>query len=377
MTFKQLKIAYLVRAEFGVIGGAASYMFPSTVGKHHDVLVLESCPHESRKLEPVVFQNSVIPVVNIYDDKKVIRMRNKLNVLSDFSPDIVHVFQSAKCLYDVMQLRRLPSKPIIILDFRTPLYAPKSVRVHFAKLKNFFKCQFYIDWVITHSNLTLRSNLPLRLKRFTEIPPGVDLAKFNPNNIRSQNPNKFIFIGSLARTRRIDLFIDFFRHAITELDSSLTLDIYGQGDAASDIQNQIENYNLQNSISLKGVMTQKGLFKVISKYDVGIAYIPDEGVGSMFSKAPSLKSLEYAAAGIPIIASATTGHKYYQDKHGFVFELFNNNCDDFVKVIDKISKNGVLNNMVDQNLIAVKKFDWNHIVESKLLPLYDQLVNKP
>lgn len=374
MTKKKLKVAYLTRAEFGVIGGAASYMFPSTVSKHHDVLVLESCARKSLRLEPVVFRNAHIPIVNIYNKKKVARMRNKYEVLRGYKPDIVHVFQSGNCLNDVKLLRQLPTKPIVILDFRTPLYSPKSIRIHFTKLKTFFKSQFYIDWVITHSSLTLRSNLPIRIKRFTEVPPGVELARFSPKKRHRHQPRNFIFIGSLAKTRRLDILIDLFKSAIKSIDHFLKLDIYGQGDAAPDIQKQIESSNLEKNITLKGIVAQNELFKRMPEYDAGIAYVPDKGLGTIFSKAPSLKSLEYAASGIPIVASATIGHKFYQSNYGFEFELFDNHRDGFVNALNNIRKNDATQNMVEQNLSAIKNFDWDHIIKAKLLPTYQCLI---
>ena len=61
-------------------------------------------------------------------------------------------------------------------------------------------------------------------------------------------------------------------------------------------------------------MHQNQLFKEMSRYDAGVAYVQDEGPGKIFNKSPSLKSLEYSAAGIPILASETIGHKEYQEK---------------------------------------------------------------
>lgn len=375
MTQKKLKVAYLTRGKFGVIGGAASYMFPSTVGKHHDVLVLESSAQEALSREPVVFQNTSIPIVNIYNKKKVIRLRNKFEALCKYKPDIVHVFQSGNCFNDVRLLRQLPTKPIVILDFRTPLYSPKSIRIHIAKLKNYFKSQFYIDWVITHSSLTLRSNLPVRIKCYTEVPPGVELARFSPQQRgRRHKPKNFIFIGSLSKTRRLDLLVDMFKSAVEKINPSLKLDIFGQGDAIEDLQKQIESCCLENNISLKGIVAQKELFKRMPEYDAGIAYVPDKGFRTIFSKAPSLKSLEYAASGIPIIASATIGHKYYHNNHGFKFELFDNHCHGFVNALNNLCQNSETQNMVEQNLLAIKNFDWNHIIKTKLLPTYQHLV---
>lgn len=351
-------------------------MFPVCVAKQHEVLVLKTVRPDALKKERIVYNDHSLYIVNIFSKDPRQRIFKAYRSLNKFKPDIVHLFQSVRCHTDARHLRYLTPNAKWILDFRSPLFATKGSSEQFKRLKNFFLSQFHVDWIMTHSKLTLASNLPIRIKKSTEIPPGVDLKIFKPRVHKESMPVKFVFIGSLAKIRKVDLLINMFQKAMNSLKVSIKLDIYGKGNALEDITMLIKNKSLQNSICLKGVLPQKELFVKLGEYDVGIAYVPNEGEGRLFSKAPSLKSLEYAAAGLHVIASATQGHKDYMNRFGFEFELFKNSCEDFQAIIKKILTTGFSSKMIEKNQQALENFDWYKIVEKKLIPLYRRLADK-
>lgn len=370
----RLKIVYITRGEFGLLGGAATYMLPANVSKSHDVLVLETKKTDPLNESLVVFHGESVRIVNICGRTNRKREQKLKRILNKFNPDIIHIFQSPRCLRDVSSIRKLSSQYAIVLDFRTPLYAKKFSWLHVNKLLKFFFSQFYIDWVITHSSNTLPSNLPVRLTKFTEISPGVDMRKFDSVRKNKKYPKHFVYIGTLARTRKIELLIEYFINAVNTYGLQLTLDIYGQGDAVNGICELIGKASLQNNISLKGVLPQTELFTKLKNYDAGIAYVPDNEDWAVFSKAPTLKSLEYAAAGLPIVASFTEGHVDYIKRYGFEFELFDNSIDSFSLTMGSVIKKGFANSMVQNNLNVIKQFNWSSIVKSKLIPLYTKLI---
>jgi glycosyltransferase involved in cell wall biosynthesis len=155
----------------------------------------------------------------------------------------------------------------------------------------------------------------------------------------------------------------------------LKLDIYGQGDAENELQEIIKQHFSSNNVSLKGFVSQDKLFSLLPNYDVGVAFIYDHPEASFYCKAPSLKSLEYAAAGLPVIASKTPGHLDYMNRFGFKFELFNNTLESFQKLINKLTVYGFNENDVANNLKSAKRFDWDVIAQTKLLPFYEDLVD--
>ena len=373
---KQLRVVYITRSNYGLLGAAASYMFAVNTNKRHQVIVLENGSSHKNKNQPIVYNDTSVPVINRFDFQKG-RIRQKtIWALNIIQPDIVHLFHSDRCLNDILMLKVLKKRPKIILDFRSPLYARKFSRSYIRLLITYFLCHLFADWVITHSRLSLYSNLPLRLKKYTEIPPGVNLCWFKNKAVTKKSPEKFIYVGSLNKTRRIDQLVLFFVKASQRLGGNLRLDIYGQGDAEQDLSVLIKEQLQCSNVFLKGCRTQNTLFAIMSEYDAGIAYIASGNGTSIFDKAPSLKSIEYAAAGLPILASRTQGHLDFMKRYGFNFELFNNTFEEFYNSMNKLVKHGVDEKDLENNLSSVKKLDWNNIILSKLLPLYEKLATK-
>jgi glycosyltransferase involved in cell wall biosynthesis len=330
---KKLRIAYIIRSRFGIMGAAASYMFAAKTKEKHHVIVLEMNSSSDEDDMPISYINQDIVVINRFANcEQKIEYRTNW-ILNKFKPDIVHLFHSQRCLNDISYLRSLAVKPKIILDFRSPIFAKKFSRSYFKLLKIYFFSHIYADRIITHSNLSLQSNLPLRFKKYIEISPGVNLDLFQSTYKRSKIPTKFIYIGSLNKNRNIHLLVDYFIKTIAKIGYDLTLDIYGTGDKENELKELIDRKISANNVSLKGFLSQKELFSILPEYDAGIAFVYDKTWDSIYSKAPSLKTLEYAAAGLPVIASKTQGHLDYMNRFGFRFLLFSNFFNSFCDLI--------------------------------------------
>jgi glycosyltransferase involved in cell wall biosynthesis len=167
--------------------------------------------------------------------------------------------------------------------------------------------------------------------------------------------------------------VDYFIKTISKIGYDLTLDIYGTGDKENELKELIDRKISANNVSLKGFLSQKELFSILPEYDAGIAFVYDKTWDSIYSKAPSLKTLEYAAAGLPVIASKTQGHLDYMNRFGFRFLLFSNNFKSFCDLIKKIVLQGFNENDVKKNLECIKQFEWDNITKKKLFPLYENL----
>lgn len=119
-----------------------------------------------------------------------------------------------------------------------------------------------------------------------------------------------------------------------------------------------------------GAIDQQRLLEKLPDYDVGVAYVPDD----LFAKAPSLKSLEYAAAGIRILASDTVGHRDYAKRFGFQFAFFRNDIRSIVAMLDRIYCEFESLSDPVVNLRCVERFDWSSIVRDQLLPAYKEMI---
>lgn len=362
-----MKVAYITRAGFGLLGGAASYMYPTCAARHCDVEVLS--PFLPDTSEPAVFSADQLTVRNVYDKSKNRVVQNIFMHLDRFRPDIVHMFHNPNCLLYTYTLRKLFPETKWILDFRSPIVAVKK-KFRREMMWRYFYTQFYVDRILTHSQLTIKDNIPIRFRSCQEMLPGVDISKFPVCAYRSKKSKKFLYVGSIVPVRKLDRLIAGFVKFIHQGKSNCTLDLIGDGEARESLEELVSAEGMGKHIRFKGVLPQDELYSIMHKYDVGVAYVPYE----KFSRAPSLKSLEYAAAKLPVIASDTEGHIDYTIRFGFRFNLFDNSiagiCAALESAHQDVSELDILHNRS-----VVERFDWDYIVRNDLLPVYEQLLS--
>ncbi|MGH8581957.1 MAG: glycosyltransferase family 4 protein [Gammaproteobacteria bacterium] len=354
-----------MRAAFGVLGGTDSYLMPKYVAQRHDVLVL--CQGNPKSGEEVVYKNDDLNICDVGAGSAENRVAKIFGALQKFKPEIVHVFHSRYCLRILYGLHRLPRVSRII-DFRSPLLVNGNV-ARAAVLCRYFLCQFYVDHVFTHSLGTIKDNLPLRFRRITELPPGVETLHFKSAGRPADTPRRFVYIGSVSKIRQLELLIRAFARFSRNNGVRPCLDIIGGGNALGELRNLVECDGLRDCIRLTGPVLQKEIYVLLREYDAGIAYVPYD----KFSRAPSLKVLEYSAAGLPFMASDTIGHMDYASRFGFSFTPFQNSQEGIVAGLNRICAKPDLDDDVAVNRTAVQRFDWEHIVANDLLPVYAKL----
>ncbi|GLQ05764.1 hypothetical protein GCM10007924_09850 [Sneathiella chinensis] len=362
-----MRIAYITRAPFGAIGAAASYMFPKVMAEHCDVLVLS--PRAELHAEEIVVENSGLDLCELTSESANGRCLELFRALDRFKPDIVHMFQGPDCLLYMDQLKNSLGEAKWILDFRSPLITNRE-RAKKRMLKRYFLCQFYADRILSHSNLTIRDNIGKRFRRVFEVPPGVDLKKFSGKTTGTKRIKRFVYVGSVSKVRNIEFLVKEFASFAAQVKEDVSLDIIGGGDALEGLLAKVSAQNW-SSINLIGSLPQDQVFEKLGQYDLGIAYVPN----GRYDRAPSLKSLELSAAGLPILASDTAGHRDYMDRFGFQFNLFKNQLGSLTENLRSIS-NADLEKQRMKNLEVVEGFDWQTIGLQRLLPLYRDLASK-
>ncbi|MGI0024101.1 MAG: glycosyltransferase, partial [Nitrososphaera sp.] len=330
--------------------------------------VLVLCQGNRDAGEEVVYRNDDLNICDIGGGPAQNRATKIVAALHGFKPEIVHVFQSRHCLRILYGLRRHLPQVKRIIDFRSPLLASGNA-TRAAVLCRYFLCQLYVDHVFTHSLGTIEDNLPLRFRRTTELPPGVETLHFQSAMRLNGAPRRFVYIGSVARVRQLQLLIRAFGRFSRNSSLRRALDIIGSGNALEDLRNLVVRDGLCDCIRLTGPVPQEELYVRLCEYDAGIAYVPYDKL----SRAPSLKFLEYSAAGLPFMASDTIGHMDYASRFGFSFTPFQNSPEGIVAGLNRICVKPDLHEDVAVNRMAVQRFDWEHIVANDLLPVYAKL----
>ena len=364
-----MKILYISRSAFGVMGEAAISNYVRVVSKHHEVHVAETpWPTETSGAAPDGVRVHTLPL-----SPTKLRRHALFDLLRAVKPDIVHLVQSPNCYDDILMLQPVLPSAAWCLDFRSPHVgdpdAPIIARFHDAHLQ--------VDCLMTHAQETLRTNLPDAKRKAVEIPPGVDIdsiaqvMRTTEKRALAATPRRLVYLGSLSKTRLMEDLIDMIADAHRHLDG-VGLDIFGQGNAKEDMKAQIDVLGLHDVVTFKGQLPQKDLWAELTKYDAGVAYVPHP----LFATAPSLKSIEYAAVGIPVLASNTIGHRAFARRHNFDFNLFENEPSGLTACLRALETKPWTPARIAANHAACQKLGWDRIIEDRLLPVYDRLRKK-
>lgn len=280
--------------------------------------------------------------------------------------DIVHVFIHAGCgVYPVI-MNTNPGAGFI-LDIRSPALRTGLSR-YAVQMKNRLEPLLY-DAITAHG---IESAWTLISKRHTIhlVPPGIELACIptHPRADDNSGPLRLIYIGSLRSLRKVPDMIE----AVLMAGNSvpLQLDIYGDGEDLGTIESMIRQNQAEEWIHLKPIIPRNDLLRRLGLYDIGLSYVPK----ALYDPAPPLKTMEYLASGITVIATNTRGNELLID-HQENGILAAEDPQAFAEGILLAANNPQLRRKFAKNgRPSVEQYDWKHIVETQLLPVYEGVV---
>jgi len=286
-------------------------------------------------------------------------------IAREFRPDVVHVFIHAGCGLYPLIMRTIP-RARFVLDIRSPLLRTGVLR-HLVQLKNRVEIMTY-DAIGAHS-IESAWTVVGKNTHIHWLPPGVALAEIPWQPVRtSTDPLRAVYVGSLQRSRKIPEMID----AVIQVNqqTEIRLDVFGYGSDIETIRAQIKGANMENKIQIKGLIPRHELYRRLSTYDLGIGYVPKQ----LYDAGPPLKTAEYLAAGLAVVATDTVGNRMFIEdgKNGI---LTGETADEFATGILRIASDLSLRCSI-ANLArpSVESFDWMAIVRNHLMPLYMDLL---
>jgi glycosyltransferase involved in cell wall biosynthesis len=361
-----MRILFVSLNPLGYLGGNAHFYFPSCVAKQADVLLL--CPQASEKTADAVIRTEFdFQYTNFAPGSE--RIGQLLDTAKAFKPDVVHIFRTLKSSFYASMLKmRLSTNLKVVVDIRSPLLA-KGLRRIRQQIQNQL-LPFVCDAILTHSLPSVATHIPFCWKSPMEIPLGVELSAFPESQKDASTAiRRFVFVGSLHQNRNIDVLLHGFAAATRLSKEPITLDIFGTGPAYSSLLALSKHLGMEGRITFHGAVVQPTLFQLLGEYDAGIGYVPN----GAYDSAPSLKVLEYAAAGLAILASDTEGHREFV-RRGFNLQLVDNSSDSLALAIIALIGQRADSCRESQNRNAAAAYDWQMIVDSRLIPLYQSLV---
>jgi glycosyltransferase involved in cell wall biosynthesis len=190
--------------------------------------------------------------------------------------------------------------------------------------------------------------------------------------IRSPVKNGFrlIYHGGMWHRYGIDLLVQAVERLRGEIPG-IHLTLIGQGDILADICKLIEMKNLQGQVTITSKCLAEELPAIILSCDLAVVpYRADVFTDSLLPT----KLMEYAALGLPAVASRTTAIKaYFYDANVEFFEP--GNVEDLTRCILRLYQHPErLKELVRGSLNFNAKYNWTKL-SSQYVALVDNLVN--
>jgi glycosyltransferase involved in cell wall biosynthesis len=248
------------------------------------------------------FSNAII-----FQDLEVNYKRNK----SYFHP--VNLFKLPRHIYKTKStIKRIKPDVIIVCSHSVDTYfvpfinkkIPKVKEFHYSKFiekdkrekpslfkKLFFKYTDYVESKYDKLIILNKDESKYYKTANTVIIPNP--LTFYPDSVSQLTKNRIITAGRIAHVKGYDILIDIWR-IINNKQKDWKLDIYGDGDSdyVHKLQNKIDKYGLQDSITLKGATS------IIQKEMLNASIF----VMTSHNECFPLVLLEAQACGLPIVS---------------------------------------------------------------------------
>lgn len=195
------------------------------------------------------------------------------------------------------------------------------------------------------------------------LPLGSDIISSNNKTFEELN---LLYVGTLTNRNIIETvkgFISFIESSKSEI--KIHYDIIGDGENGEreDIQKFIDSKQMNKYITLHGKLPYHSLKPFFNINNIGISFIP---ITDYYEHQPPTKTYEYVLSGLYCMATKTAANKEIINKDNGI--LHNDTAEDFYKALDYIYQNRHnLNSQIIRHTLL--EYQWNHIIEQKLLPI--------
>ncbi|WP_084813489.1 glycosyltransferase family 4 protein [Desulfogranum japonicum] len=351
-----MKILFIHRVELGRSEQATVNYIPCTLAQQgHQVSMVAASGGSTDLLE----SNGVTVY---YANNPLERFYTIRRVLKSFSPDIVHVFTFAG--FGLIPFLSLGIKrPKYVCDIRSPLVW-KGIMRKIIQSKSNLERKGY-DLIFSHSELSAKTVFGKEVP-VTVVPPGVDLLSIPTIPIKTE-ARKFVYIGSLNEGRELGTMLRAFAKVAAE-NKDITLDIYGNGNIKESLEQLVASLKLSDRILFHGAVERKKLFSNLVEYDVGLSYVPK----GILDGGPPLKTLEYFAFHMPVVATNTVGNLMFVNSENGV--ITQDDIESYAQGIRDMVNSSNVPHMSKAARESVEIWGWQSIVSRIVLPSYEKVL---
>jgi len=371
-----LNVCLVLGKSFGSQGATDMAEYAQTLaGLGHHVLVL--CPSselgDSREpnLEVVTFGMRIDGKLNPLPSTILARrMRHALRPYRR-DVDVFHAPAFPEFGLDFRPLLPVPS----VLDVRS---LPVSSRLAHTVGRSLLRLQrraftqtVVIDAAL--SELVFGTRLP-------EVPLGVNLERFQPGTnaaLRTElglEPEEpvAVYLGAIGRVRNIPVVIEALSRVLRAGVHLKVLFVGGGESSVAELQQKARELGVAGNTLFAGSVPYQKVPLYLQAADFALAYVPFK---VQFMHQPPLKTLEYLACGLPVVATATPGNlRFVKDEwNGLV------TTDDAGALADamrRMAGEPLLRRRLARNARqSVREYDYPRIVERSLLPVYRRAIS--
>jgi glycosyltransferase involved in cell wall biosynthesis len=263
-----------------------------------------------------------------------------LHVAHAFSPEIVYI---------VSKLRKIPYIAHIHLDVDPS--GPFGFLLETYKrllLKRVLKSAAKIICLSEPQKELIAAKYTLPLESIVVIPNGVSEKYFVDEKVAEKAVPHLLFVGRLAPQKNLPLLIK----AVTQMRTSVIVDIVGEGEEREKIEALIQKCGLQN-VKLHGKKTGQELIELYNSADIFVLPSLKEGV--------SLSMLEALAAGLPVVASDSPEIRPILGECGLLIQ--DPTPTNYAKALDDLASNeNMLRNLSNLATKKARFYSWGNVL---------------
>jgi glycosyltransferase involved in cell wall biosynthesis len=209
----------------------------------------------------------------------------------------------------------------------------------------------------------------------TVIPLGADMDRFRPGQNEELRRSvgiepddvAFVYTGILNRARELHRLVDAFA-AVERTHPRAKLVFLGDGDDRERLERRVARTDSEDTITFAGEVPFADVPAHLRAFDAGIAFVPDR---RPYRIQPPLKTVEFLATGLPVVATDTPGNRRFvdADRNGL---LCRDSAAAYADAIRELTDAAERKRLGSNARESVRKFDYTTIVREKLIPFYEQ-----
>lgn len=364
-----MKILFISSKPFGLMGTPGTYLLVEAYAQFADICVIANNDFTDH------FQIVHKPSNNVKLHEVSFSREDYLNAISKivtfFNPDIVNVASHREWTKIANHLKDNHPEVNLVFDIKSPLLAPAKSRKAARIREHGQKSIHNVDLVITRSPEDVPTWIPQYAKYVLVYPLGVRLADYSPCNPGEgiSGCTRFVYVGAIAPLRQLETMLEYIAALPLDILKACNFDFFGSGPSEKDLVDTIHRLGLENTAGYRGCVDSRALPDLLTNYHAGIAWVPHK----LYDASPSLKIVEYTAAGLLPIAMDTTAHRRFADR-GFHVSFFSDSPDSFASTIAASWRKGFPVKNRNENLSTIQEYDWLCIAERYILPQFAKLI---